>query len=67
MSTAELTELESQVDYLIQSVKQLKSENLSLRHQLASNAKERSRLHTQNQKAAEQVKKIVSQLKDELL
>ena len=67
MNTTELTELESQVDYLIQSVKQLRSENVTLRHQLASHAKERSRLQLANQRAADKVKTIVTQLKEEVL
>lgn len=66
MNTAELTDLETQIDNLLESLNRLKQDNLALRNQLAVSAHERSQLQERNHEAAEKIKTIISQLKDAL-
>ena len=66
MDTVELNELEIQIDQLVESVDQLKIENHSLRQKLASSARERSKLQEKCHGASSQIKRVVSQLKEEL-
>lgn len=66
MSIVELNNLEFQVDALITNLEKLQRENQALRGQLASTNRERTRLKEKNQKAATKIKRIISQLKDEI-
>ncbi|MCH9769561.1 MAG: TIGR02449 family protein [Gammaproteobacteria bacterium] len=66
-TSIELTKLERQVKELMQSLEQLKLENTSLRHKLASSVRERSRIQEKNYQASSKLRRVVNQLKDELL
>ncbi len=66
MSIVELNNLEFQVDALLTNLENLQRENHTLRGQLASTNRERTRLKEKNQKAATKIKRIISQLKDEI-
>jgi len=66
MNTAELNDLEIQVDSLIRNLERLKTDNQALRNQLASSARERSNLREKNQLAATKIRGIISQLKEEM-
>ncbi len=65
MNTAEITELEAQIENLIRLLGRLKTENQSLRNRLASSVRERSLLQEKQQKAVVKVKRIISQLREE--
>jgi uncharacterized protein (TIGR02449 family) len=67
MSIVELNNLEFQVDTLINNMEKLQSENQSLRNQLAVSNRERTRLKEKNQRATTKVKRIVTQLREELV
>lgn len=64
MSTMELNDLEAQIDYLIRTTERLKTENMSLRHKLNGSIRERTQLLERNQNASRQIKRIISQLKE---
>ena len=66
MNTAELNNLEFQIESLIQGLQRLKMENQALKHKLAGSTRERSRLQELNLKSAVKIKQIIKQLKDEL-
>ncbi|PHQ80131.1 MAG: TIGR02449 family protein [Coxiella sp. (in: Bacteria)] len=66
MSIVELNNLEFQVDTLIGNLEKTQSENHQLRSQLANSNREKMRLKDRNQKAAVKIKRIISQLKEEL-
>ena len=66
MSTVQLNNLEFQIDTLLHRLEKLQTENQSLRNQLAHTHREKMRLRDRNQKAVTKVKRIVSQLKEEL-
>lgn len=66
MNTVEINDLEYRVDDLIGSVERLRNENQSLRHKLTSTTRECSRLRELNKKAAIHIRRIITQLKDEL-
>ena len=66
MNTTELTGLEVQIDSLIDSIKQLRHENQALRSKLSHSLRNRSRLQETKQQATAQIKRIISQLKEEL-
>lgn len=66
MSTLELSGLEHQVDHLLHSLDRLKAENISLRQKLSHSIRERTLLLEKNRKAASTVKKIITQLKEEM-
>ncbi len=66
MTTLELSGLEYQVDHLLRSLERLKAENISLRQKLSSSIRERSELLEKNRKAADKIKKIISQLKEQM-
>lgn len=66
-TSAELIKLEKQVKELMRSVEQLKLDNASLRHKLASSVKERSRIQEKNYQAINKLKRIINKLKDEML
>ena len=65
-NTIEISGLEYQVDYLLRSLERLQVENASLRQKLTSHNRERSLLATKTQQTAEKIKKIISQLKEDL-
>lgn len=64
--TIELSELEYQVNHLLRSLERLKTENNILRQKLANNARERSLLVEKNLHAAQKIKKIIAQLREEM-
>ena len=66
MSIVELNNLEFQVDTLINNLEKIQSENQQLRSELATSNRERTRLQDKNQRAALKIKRIISQLKEEL-
>jgi uncharacterized protein (TIGR02449 family) len=66
MSIVELNNLEFQVDTLLANLENLQKENQALRGQLANNNRERTRLKEKNQRAATKIKRIITQLKDEI-
>ncbi len=64
--TLELSELEYQVDHLLRSLERLKSENNALRKKLATQVRERSLLVEKNFQVAQKIKKVVTQLREEM-
>ncbi|AML47969.1 hypothetical protein AYM02_01065 [Coxiella burnetii] len=64
--TLELSELEYQVDHLLRSLERLKSENNALRQKLATQVGERSLLVEKNLQAAQKIKKVITQLREEM-
>lgn len=66
MQTASLQHLSMQIDHLMQLIETLRLENATLKQKMAVHAKEKTRLESKNQRAAEQVKRIVKQIKEEL-
>ncbi|ABX79129.1 hypothetical protein AYM17_09565 [Coxiella burnetii] len=64
--TLELSELEYQVDHLLRSLERLKSENNALRQKLATQVRERSLLVEKNLQAAQKIKKVITQLREEM-
>lgn len=63
MMDKNLDKLESRLEQLIQLCHQLKSENASLRDNLAASRREQARLYKKNKDAADQVRTIVRKLK----
>lgn len=66
MMDNELHNLETNVDSLLKSHGQLKVENNALRQKLAKLVQERTDLIEKNKKAATKVKRIISQLRNEI-
>lgn len=66
MEASQLADLELQVDYLLDFVQRLKSENKNLRQRLAEAVQGRSELQERHFEAARQVKQIINQLKEEI-
>lgn len=66
MSTVELNSLELQIETLIQKLQRLKMDNQTLKNKLANSAREKVRVMETNTKAANRLRQILSQLKDEL-
>lgn len=66
-TSTELGKLEKQVKELMRSLEHLKLDNESLRQKLVSSARERGRLQEKNHRATAKLKRIINQLKDELL
>lgn len=66
MQSAKLQHLSMQVDHLIQLIETLRLENATLKQKMAVHIKERTRIESKNQRAAEQVKRIIKQIKEEL-
>ncbi|MBW5802917.1 TIGR02449 family protein [Coxiella endosymbiont of Ornithodoros amblus] len=64
--TLELSELEYQVDRLLCSLERLKSENNALRKKLATQVRERSLLVEKNLQVAQKIKKVITQLREEI-
>ena len=63
----ELSELEHRVDHLFRSLEHLKVENNALRKKVANQARERSLLIEKNSQAAQKIKKLIAQLREEIL
>lgn len=66
MSTVELNNLEFQVDTLINNLEALQAENQTLKNQLAISNRDKTRLKERNERAATKIKRIITQLKEEL-
>ena len=66
MEASQLTDLELQVDYLLDMVQRLKEENVALRRRLTDAVQCRSELQERHFEAAQKVKLIISQLKEEV-
>lgn len=66
MNTAELSDLELHIDSLLENLSRLKTDNEALRNQLAASAHKRSQLQEKHQEAAMKVRRIISQLKEQL-
>ena len=67
MEVAKLNGLELQVECLIRTIQQLETENRSLQQRLHSAVQDRSTLQERHHHATVQIKKIISQLKEELV
>jgi len=65
MSIEHLTELEQQIDTLIQHCQYLQTENAQLRARIDELAQERDQIKHRNQKAIDKVKNIIAQLKEQ--
>jgi uncharacterized protein (TIGR02449 family) len=65
MPSESLTELEQHIETLIQRCQELQQENADLRQRLAELNQSRNDLLDRNQQAANQVKRIIAQLKDQ--
>jgi cell division protein ZapB len=61
-----LNNLESQIESLLLVREQLKAENHSLRQKLSKLLQERATLAEKNQQAANKVKRVISQLRNEI-
>ena len=66
MQPTELLRLESQVDHLMRTVETLRQENNQLRQKIAVHIQEFSHLKHKNERAAQQVKQIIKNMKEEL-
>lgn len=66
MSQFELNKLETQVETLLTTHERLARENRSLRSQLTKAMRERAHLLEQKQQAIGKVKRIITQLKEEI-
>ena len=66
METVLLNELELQVEYLMQALDKLNSENKMLRQRLAAAVSDRSILQERHHTAVNQIKTIIGQLKEEI-
>lgn len=67
MHMIELSELEHRVNYLLRYLERLKVENNGLRQKVANQARERSLLVGKNLQAAQKIKKLIAQLREEIL
>lgn len=66
MENFDLINLELQIESLIKSREQLLSENSSLRQKLVKLTQERAELLDKNKRAGSKIKRIISQLRNEL-
>lgn len=66
MENYDLLNLELRIESLIQSRQKLQCENSSLRQKLIKLTQERADLLDKNQKAAVKIKRIISQLRNEV-
>ena len=62
----DINRLSAQVEVLLKSRDQLRLENLSLHQKLVKLTNERAILADKKQKAADKLKRIISQLKDQI-
>lgn len=58
--------LERQIDTLLQTIHQLRLENGSLRNRLVSVETDLASIEQKNQRAAEKIKKLILQLKEDM-
>ena len=61
-----LTNLGLKIESLLQTRDKLSQENTSLRQKLTGITQDRARLHNKTERAANRIKKLISQLKDDL-
>lgn len=61
-----LTNLELQIEMLLQARDKLSQENSSLRHKLTKVTQDRAKLQDKTEKTATRIKKLIAQLKDDL-
>ena len=66
MQDLDLTNLELQIETLLQDRRALKDENLSLRQKLFKTTHERALLQVKNQTAASRIKRVLSQLRSDI-
>lgn len=66
MNTIELSRLEAEVEQLLRTLQELRSENKGLRSQLARLSREKNLMHQHNQKIAKNVKEVIHSLKEAL-
>lgn len=66
MGIVELAGLELQVEHLLKTLEDLKAENHYLRHQMARFAREKSLTAHNNRLLAGKVRKIISQLQEQI-
>ncbi len=66
MDNYDLINLELQIESLIKSREQLQTENSSLRQKLIKLTQERAELLDKNKRATSKIKRIISQLRNEL-
>jgi uncharacterized protein (TIGR02449 family) len=66
MDNFDLINLELQIESLLQAHEKLRTENLSLRQKLVKLTQERAELADTNSKAAVKIKRIISQLRNEM-
>ena len=65
MKLQELSNLETQVDQLINFINELKEENGTLRSQLSESANQSIPIKSANQQAVQKIKQLIKQLKEE--
>lgn len=61
-----LTNLELQIESLLQTREKLSQENAFLRHKLTRMTQEHARLNDKTEKVSARIKKLIAQLKDDL-
>lgn len=64
METVELNQLESQIDHLVNTVTQLQQDNRTLKNQLSNVTSDRNRLATKMERAALQIKQLITELRE---
>ena len=67
METTQLSELEMQVEGLIEMVERLQAENRSLRQRIITSTQDRSLLQERHQDVSLRIKSIINELKEELV
>ncbi len=63
---AELTQLEQQVEVLLNSLQYLRYENSSLKQKLKQSTQQQTELEAKNKQAVQQIRKLINQLKEEV-
>ena len=66
MEVIEFTQLEQQVEVLLNSLQYLRYENSSLKQKLKQNLQHSTALEAKNKQAAVQLRKLITQLKEEM-
>lgn len=66
MDNSDLINLALQIETLIKSREELRCENISLRQKLTKLTQERAKLLEKNKLAATKIKRIISQLRNEM-
>lgn len=65
MEVAQLTQLEQKIDVLLNSLQYLRYENTSLKQKLKLSLETHTELESKNKQAVGQIRKLISQLKEE--